>query len=217
VRITAVDSAVDPPRVVLASEASTDTTVVLTADDLGITRLRPVVFSEGRLVRDTVVAPAWAKQVITEAWVPPGAWGALTDLSITLYDRDGKQIGQGPMNYPYRRVETDLPDDRDGPYPVQVELFPAFAHDSAPAGFPVSLRVTFVGDPRPLQASVDGGAAADSLTLRLRAHGSATVSLSGLKPAGTASGWDPWVRVTVKARPDDWIGVTRLFAVRRAP
>jgi tripeptidyl-peptidase-2 len=217
IRITAVDSGADAPRVTLASVASADTTVIVAAEELGVTRLRPVVIRDGAPVRDTVLAPAWAKRVITEVWVPPDAWGALTDLSITLYDRDGAQLGQGPMNYPFHRVETDLPEARIGPYPVQVELFPAFAHDTAPARFPLSVRLSFEGDPRPLRSSSDGGAGVDSLGLRIPARGSTTVSLRGPKPVGAIAGWDPWVRVSVFSSGDDWTRVERYIAVRPAP
>jgi hypothetical protein len=216
-RIAVSDSVGERPRVTLTSRAASDTTVVVAAEQLGVTRLRDVTIERGALVRDTVEAPAWAKQVVTEVWVPPEAWGALTDVSITVYDREGSQLGQGAMNYPFHRVEATLPERRVGPYPVQVELFPAFAHDTTPARFPVRMRMTFIGDRHPLQVSASQGAAMDSLVLPIVARGSSPVTLSGLADALLLPGWDVWVHVAAQGRGDAWPGVERFIAVRRAP
>jgi subtilisin family serine protease len=216
-RIAALDSAAGAPRVTFAAASGRDTSVTVVAEQLGATRLRDVTIVDGALVRDTVEAPVWARKVVVEVWVPRDAWGAVTDFSITLYDRDGAQVGQGAMNYDFHRVEATLPEHRTAPFPVQVELFPAFAHDTAPAQFPVRMRVTFTGDARRLQLAVGQGTPADSLALRIPARGAAAVTLTGAAPMSGLPGWDAWVRIRAAGRASDWVDVERFFPVRAAP
>jgi hypothetical protein len=216
-RIASLDSAGAPPRVTFAAASGRDTTVTVVAEQLGATRLRDVTIVDGALVRDTVEAPLWARKAIVEVWVSRDGWDAVTDFSITLYDHDGAQIGQGAMNYDFNRVEAKLPEHRTAPFPVQVELFPAFAHDTAPGRFPVRMRVTFTGDARRLQLVAGQGAPAESLAVRIPAHGTAAVSITGAAPMSGLPGWDAWVRVWAAARASDWMDVERFFPVRLAP
>jgi subtilisin family serine protease len=216
-RIAALDSAGPSPRVTFAAASGRDTTVTVVAEQLGATRLRDVTIVDGALVRDTVEAPVWARKAIVEVWVPRDAWDAVTDFSITLYDRDGAQIGQGAMNYDFHRVKATLPEHRTAPFPVQVELFPAFAHDTAPAQYPVRMRVTFTGDARRLQVMAGQGAPAESLAVRIPARGTAAVAVTGAAPMSNLPGWDAWVRVWAGGRASDWMDVERFFPVRLAP
>jgi len=216
-RLTVADSATGGARVTLATAGGVDTTAVVAAEQLGVTRLRELTLVNGALLRDTVEAPAWAKKVVTEVQVPPEAWGQLTDLSITVYDAEGAQLGQGAMNYPFHRVAATLPERRGTPYRVQVEVFPAFAHDTAPARFPVRVRETFVGDPRPLQVAGAQGPPSDSLQLAVPARGAVRATLGGLVDALLLPGWDAWVRVVARGRQGGWPGVERFIAVRRGP
>ena len=216
-RIAVLDSAGGAPRVSFAAVSGRDTTVTVVAEQLGASRLRDVTITDGALVRDTVEAPAWARKAIVEVWVSRDAWDAVTDFSITLYDREGAQIGQGAMNYDFNRVEATLPEHRTTPFPVQVELFPAFAHDTAPAQYPVRMRVTFTGDARRLQLAAGQGAPAESLAVRVPARGTTAVSISGAAPMSGLPGWDAWIRVWAAGRPTDWVEVERFFPVRLAP
>jgi hypothetical protein len=155
---------------------------------------------------------------VLDVWVPREAWHALTDLSVTVYDREGTQLGQGAMNYDFLRVEVNLPERRTGPVPVQVEVFPAFAHDTAPARFAVRVRESFVADPTPLQfATGPGTPPADAADLRLPAGIGGSVTIAGLRPLPPAPGWDDWIRVRAVGRRGDWAAVERLIAVHRAP
>ncbi len=217
IRVAALDSAGPSPRVSFAAASGRDTAVTVVAEQLGASRLRDVTIVDGALVRDTVEAPVWARKAIVEVWIPRDAWDAVTDFSITLYDREGAQIGQGAMNYDFHRVEATLPDHRTAPFPVQLELFPAFAHDTAPARYPVRMRVTFTGEARPLQLASGQGTPADTLALRIPARGTAAVAISGAAPMTGLPGWDAWVRVWAAGRASDWIDVERFFPVRLAP
>jgi tripeptidyl-peptidase II len=216
VRIAAVDSSATTPAVTFA--AAVDTGLVVTAERLGMTRLRDIVIANGAMVRDTVEAPAWARQLVLDVWVPRDAWRDLTDLSVTTYDRAGAQLGQGAMNYDFLRVEVDLPERRAEPFPVQVELFPAFALEAAPARFAVTVRQSFVGDPRPLQVVAGAGVPpADTADVRLGPGAAAAVAVVGLRPLPPAPGWDDWIRVRAVGRRGDWAALERLVAVHRAP
>jgi hypothetical protein len=217
IRIAALDSAGPSPRVTFAAASGRDTAVTVVAEQLGASRLRDVTIVDGALVRDTVEAPVWARKAIVEVWIPRDAWDAVTDFSITLYDREGAQIGQGAMNYDFHRVEATLPEHRTAPFPVQVELFPAFAHDTAPAQYPVRMRVTFTGEARPLQLASGQGTPADTLALRIPARGSGAVAIGGAGPMTGLPGWDAWVRVWAAGRASDWMSVERFFPVRLAP
>lgn len=218
-RIAAVDSGSAMPRVTFAAASAADTALTVTAEQLGITRLRDVAIVNGALVRDTVEPPSWATAVVAEVWIPRSQWSAVTDFSITVYDRDGEQLGQGAMNYDFHRVEVELPERRAGPFPVQVELFPAFAHDSAPARYDVRMRVTFVGAARPLQVSAgrDVTAGSDSVSVRIPGGGTATVTIGALRPLPPAPGWDEWIRVRAADPRTDWVVLERYIAVHRAP
>jgi len=215
-RIAALDSSPAAPRVTFATASGRDTSVTVVAEQLGATRIRDVTIAEGALVRDTIVAPPWAQKAMVEVWIPRDGWDALTDFSITLYDGDGAQLGQGAMNYDFHRVEATLPEHRTAPFPVQVELFPAFAHDTAPARFPVRMRVTFTGEPRRLQ-SASAGVAAETLAVHIPARGTAAVTVSGAAPMDGLPGWDAWVRVWAAAKASDWVELERFFPVRLAP
>jgi hypothetical protein len=122
------------------------------------------------------------------------------------------------MNYDFVRVKVDLPERRTAPFPVQVELFPAFAHEAAPARFDVRVRESFVGDPSPLQLVTGAGEPpVDTLDLRLPAGVGASVTVAGLRPLPPAPGWDDWIKVRAVGRRGDWAAVERFIAVHRAP
>lgn len=213
-RIVEVDSGRALLRVAFATASAADTMLAVTAQQLGITRLGDVSIVNGALVRDTVAAPDWATKAVIEVWIPRPQWNAVTDFSITVYDRDGAQLGQGAMNYDFHRVEVELPPRRTGPFPLQVELFPAFAHDTAPARYDVRMRVTFVGAARPLQVGVGSAEApADPASLRIPPRGTAEVTVSGIRP--TAPGWDAWIRVRAADPRAAWVVLERYIAVPR--
>jgi hypothetical protein len=113
---------------------------------------------------------------------------------------------------------VDLPEGRTEAFPVQVELFPAFAHDSAPARFDVRVRESFVGDPTPLRLVTEAAAApVDTAALWVPARTGASVTIAGLRTLPPAPLWDDWIRVRVVGGRGDWAAVERLIAVHRAP
>ena len=218
-RIAGVDSNSAMPRVTFSAVSTADTVLTVTAEQLGITRLQDVAIVNGTPVRDTLEPPSWANALVVEVSIPRSQWSAVTDFSMIAYDRDGAQLGQGAMNYDFHRFRVELPERRAGPFPVRVELFPAFAHEGAPARYDVRMRVTFVGVARPLQVSAgrDVTAGSDSASVRIPGGGTASVTIGALRPLPPAPGWDEWIRVRAVDRRTDWVVLERYIAVHRAP
>ncbi len=202
VRIESVDSGASGSMVVFASSAAVDTSLTVTAEQLGVTTAWNAAIEHGAPYQRAFEAPAWATAVIVEVQVTPQLWDQVTDFAISVFDPDGAQLGNGPMNYDYHRVKTDLP-ARRGSYPVTVELFPGFALPDPPARVEAAVRVSFVGAPRPL-------ALADP-ALRIAAGGSATVRLPRADAYPLSEDWSPLVRVRAAARADDWVVLERTF------
>ena len=96
----------------VTSVAGRDTTLMESVEKLGVvTRWQAEVQAGGPYTR-TFTAPEWATQVVVEVRLSPEFWNTVTDFGVTLFDRDGAQLGQGPMNYDFNRVTVDLPAKR---------------------------------------------------------------------------------------------------------
>ncbi|MBI1723919.1 MAG: S8 family serine peptidase, partial [Gemmatimonadetes bacterium] len=108
VRIASVDSSAGTARVVFASSAGQDTTLNVTAEQIGVTAAWTAFIDRGGLYRRDLEAPAWATRMIVEVELAPELWNQVTDFAITVFDRDGAQLGNGAMNYVYHRVKADL-------------------------------------------------------------------------------------------------------------
>ncbi|HYX83002.1 MAG TPA: S8 family serine peptidase, partial [Gemmatimonadales bacterium] len=100
----------------------------------------------------TVRAPRWARRMEVDLDVPADLWDELTDLSVTLYDSTGRQVGNQPVNYAFGRMGVALSDSLTG-IPLIVELFPAFARLPVHA-WKGSVSIRFLGPDRP---AGDGG------------------------------------------------------------
>ena len=123
--ITRGDTSGAARSVSVTSVASRDTALMVSVEQLGVvTRWQAEVEAGGPYTR-TFAAPEWATQVVVEVRVSPEFWNTVTDFGVTLFDRDGAQLGQGPMNYDFNRVTVDLPAKRGPSFPVTLELFPA--------------------------------------------------------------------------------------------
>jgi len=160
---------------------------------VGASQSEDIVIANGEPVRRSIVAPAWAKQIVVEAQLTPGVWDQLTDFAITVYDPGGAQIENGAMNYPFHRVSADLPADRAAGYTPVIELFPAFANPVPPTATPVTLRVRFEGEPRVIVAPA---------ALQLRAGAGTIVPLPGMVPFDMPAGWQPVLRILEGAEHD---------------
>ena len=78
-----------------------------------------------------VEVPDWANELIVDVRLPEGAWNALTDFGVTLFDSAGAQIDIGPLSFGFGRHRFELARWYRGKT-LQLEFFPAYAHLEPP-------------------------------------------------------------------------------------
>ena len=205
-----IDSGGASPSVTVASTAPHDTTLVAGFDQVGIVTGWSAAVEHGGPYTRTFVAPEWATQAVVEVRVTPEFWNSVTDFGITLFDRDGDQLGQGPMNYDFNRVTVDLPAKRGPDYPVTVELTPAFARTVPPAVFRADIRVAFTEPAHPIVAA--GSTAPASITVP--AHGTDEIAIPAFPRLSTGD-WRDLVRIRLAGAAGDWMAIQREFGVSR--
>jgi subtilisin family serine protease len=211
VAVTRVDSAADSPGLSLLSLSARDTTLQVSAQQLGVETEWTAVVEHGAPYRRAFDVPAWATQVVVEVQLTPEFWDTITDFGIVVYDSSGAQLGQGAMNYAFHRVTADLPPHRDTGYRATVELFPAFARPVPPPRFTADVRVAFVGAPRVIE--LEG--AHSPATLALPAHGTAEIRIPRFPSLAPSSQWSDLVRLSAVGEDGDWIAIRRQIPVRR--
>jgi hypothetical protein len=199
------------PRFSLVSMADRDTTVRVAADRLGIVTDWDATIERGGPYTRTFAAPEWATGAIVEVRLTPEVWNAVTDFGVTLFDRDGAQLGQGPMNFDFDRVTVDLPPKRGPGFPVTLELFPAFAQPAPPAAVSAAVRIAFVG---PASAIPLGGADAPAL-VTVPAGGAREVAIPAFERLAPSGEWRDLVRLRVSGGRDDWMVLERSMGVSR--
>jgi tripeptidyl-peptidase-2 len=195
----------------LLSLSARDTTLLVTAEQLGVTTQWTATVEHGAPYRRTFDAPEWATQVFVEVQLTPELWNTVTDFGITIYDSTGAQLGKDPMNYDFDRVTADLPAKRSAGYPVTVELFPAFAHPVPPSRFEAGVRVAFVGAPRPIELA----SARSPSALALTAHGTADVRIPPFAALAPSAEWSDLVKVDVTGQAGDWVSIERQIPIRQ--
>ena len=167
---------------------------------LGATRTERVAAGGSSAARIRLTAPQWARRVHLEIRVPPETWRTLTDFGVTLYDSEGRKLGDGPLNYAMRRMEMELDSTTEGGV-LEVELMPAFAHLTPLARWTAAVRVTFAGG---------GAAGADSGSVVMLSPGERREVKLNARPAySIPDGY----RMLVEVAATDGAG---LSAVRRA-
>jgi hypothetical protein len=202
VSIARVDST--EPVISFFSPAATDTTLMASVDQVGVETGWEATVEHGGPYRRTFVAPEWATGATVEVELTPEFWNGVTDFGIVIYDTTGEQLGQGAMNYDFHRVTVDLPPKRSGPFPVTVELFPAFALPTPPAAFTATVRLAFTGPARPLARG----------PLVVPPHGTATLRIPPFASLAESPAWWDLVHVRVAGSDSDWVAIERLIPVR---
>jgi hypothetical protein len=211
IAVAAVDSSAAAPSVTLRSETASDTTVLATADRVGVATTWVATVEHGGPYTRTFDAPAWATQAVLEVQLTPQFWELVTDFGLTIYDRDGAQLGNSPMNYDFNRLTVDLPKARSAGYPVTVELFPAFALPTPPASFTARVRVAFLGPAAPLAL----GGAGDTATVTLPARGTAVIRIPPVASQSTGPEWRDLVRFRAMGSAGDWAVIERSIRIVR--
>ncbi len=95
-----------------------------------------------------VTLPPWAVRAEIDVQMPVEQWDAFTDFAVTVFDGDGQQVSQGPLNYAFGRQRFDLPPEGEGVRPppsrrVTVELFPGYARADRTPPWRATVRVRF--------------------------------------------------------------------------
>ena len=199
VRFTAIDSSA-APSVTVAGEPGSDTTLQASLDLLGVALDWDAVIDHGAVVHRTIAVPAWATRLRIEAEVTPDVWEQVTDYSISVFDSAGNRIANEALNFPYGRLEADLPEHRAAGYAATVELFPGFA-GTPPERCATRVRIRFEADPRPLA----------SQPVRLPAG--ATLGAPAVTGLEAPDGWRYLLRIRLAAGERDRTPTTRLFTI----
>ncbi len=209
-RIAALDSASATPAITLA--ASRETTVVVTAEQIGVGASWAVDVPNGATVTRALVVPAWAGRVTVEVRLDREVWDQLTDFAITLFDRVGNRLANKAMTYALDRLSFTLPAGRSADLPVTLELFPGFARPEAPAHVTARVTVRLLGEPRALAFA--GGR--EQLSLHLVPGLTAEARLAAGALRASAGEWAPLVRLRAGAGPGDWAALVRTFTATAA-
>ena len=206
------DSGAASPRFSLVSMAPRDSTALVAADRMGIVTDWDAGIERGGPYTRTFTAPDWATSVVVEVRLTSDVWNAVTDFGVTLFDRDGAQLGQGPMNFDFDRASVDLPAKRDAGFPVTLELFPAFARPEPPARIVASVSLAFVGPATPIAL---GGADAAAASVTVPAGGAHEVAIPAFERLAPSSEWRDLVRIRVAGGTNDWMSLERTIGLLR--
>lgn len=93
--------------------------------------------------RIRVDIPAWAGELVFDLELEEGLWSQLTDFGVTVFDSAGFKVAEGPLSYGFGRLTVELPRYRRG-VPLEIELFPAFAHLEPPDRWSGQGRISLI-------------------------------------------------------------------------
>jgi len=99
---------------------------------VGAERTARLVARGSETQRVRFALPSWAVHAVVDVSMDREQWPRFTDFGVTVFDHDGRQLGQSPLNYAFGRVHVDLTPARDTGVARQAEvgLFPGFADPS---------------------------------------------------------------------------------------
>ena len=162
-----------------------------------------IAIEDDGVVRDTNVAglasapasvrvrsPVWADRLVIDVEFDRAFWNTVTDFGLTVFDSSGQQLSRNPMNYAFTRQIVRLDSLHRG-RPLEVELFPAFAHLRPEPKWNVRLRMAFLG-PTPQHI----GASPSDVIIGPLGTASFAAAVPAATLAGLAAGFRPLVRVT---------------------
>ena len=125
-------------------------TVTPSASAVGARTDHRVAATRGRAGLVSVVVPDAVETLALEASMGGDLWRRLTDFGLTVFDRRGRKLSDGPLHYPLGRQAVGLASVAPGDTLV-IELLPAFADPEDPGEWEARLRVDFLfRDPVPL-------------------------------------------------------------------
>jgi hypothetical protein len=92
--------------------------------------------------------PPWVVHVAVDVSMDRAEWPQFTDLGVTLFGGDGRQLGKAPLNYAFGRLHVDLPETAGGRAgrEAEVALFPGFADTAADHPWSATVSVRLYAD-----------------------------------------------------------------------
>lgn len=112
----------------------------------GAERTQTVTGTASDTGRVAFTIPSWAAHAVIDASLERAAWGRFTDFGFTLFDSDGRQMGQAPLNYDLSRMQVPLPPSAGADRNVEVRLFPALASTTDRAPWSAQVRIKLYAD-----------------------------------------------------------------------
>jgi len=182
-----------PGGFVATTASRTPLSAVVRATLTGAEREVHVTGVGSHAVRIPADAPAWANEAEIDVQLSPTQWPHFTDFGVSIFDADGRLVGDSPMNYAFGRTHISL--DSLHTRAVAVELFPAFALPGSDEAWAGQVTIRFLADSaRP--AMVNG---ADSAVVRIVAPDTTRFTVTppdSVYPA--PAGYRPVVDVTAR-------------------
>jgi subtilisin family serine protease len=106
----------------------------------------------------TMSVPAWARGVQVDILMPAESWPRFTDLGLSLFDEQGRQLAAEPINYAFGRLEHQL-EPASVDRVLRLSLYPGFASAADTAPWAVTALMRFYADSaRPLVPAGERGA-----------------------------------------------------------
>lgn len=144
------------PAVTVENPTRGSLTVSVAALAVGSRREHRVSGTPGSAGLVTLVVPDEAGTLALEASMGDDLWRRLTDFGVTVFDRWGRKLSDGPLHYPLGRQALDLESVAPGDTLV-IELLPAFADPADDGTWEARLRTDVLfRDPAPLAMTGDG-------------------------------------------------------------
>ena len=181
------------PLLALRNVSSAPVTATTSGALIGAVRMETLSGAGADTGRMSFVIPEWVRRVEIDVQMASGEWVKFTDFGVTLEDATGMQLGQGPLNYAFGRLEADLPAKFAGTT-AQLRLYPAWTKPGSTDRWTTGIQVRLYAD---LAAEAP-----------LTAKGSAALTIppGGPESVGFTAGAAPW------AIPEGFIPLVRYAA-----
>ncbi len=191
--IPSVRLASGPGGLVATTDSRAPVRAVLRATLAGAEREVRVAGVGSHAVRIPADAPAWASEAEVDVQLSPAQWPHFTDFGVSMFDADGRLVGDSPMNYAFGR--THIPLDSLRTRSVAIELFPAFALPGSDEAWAGEVTIRFLADSA-RAATVNG---ADSAVVRVVASDTTRFTVTPPDSVyATPAGYRPVVDVTAR-------------------
>ncbi|MBI4503272.1 MAG: S8 family serine peptidase [Gemmatimonadetes bacterium] len=189
----AVASSKTPGQVVVRNLSAAPVSTRIEIEDEGAVRDTTVVGSGSLPATVRVRSPVWADELVIDVKFDRAFWNVVTDFGLTVFDSSGQQVSRNPMNYAFTRQVVRLDSMHRG-RPLEIELFPAFAHLRPEPNWNARLRIAFL---RPTPRRL--GPSRPALAIDPGSAGSLSTGMPDSAFAALPAGFRPLVRVTAAA------------------